>query len=78
MRQTINHSHVILVVDDQEANRELLHVILGGMGYGVIEARDGLEAIKIAKSEGPDLILMDLSMPVMNKRKVAVGQGEGL
>ncbi len=66
MQQTDNHSHVILVVDDQEANRELLHALLGSRGYGVIEARDGLEAVKIAKSERPDLILMDLSMPVMD------------
>ena len=66
MRQTNSHSHVILVVDDQEVNRELLHFILSCRGYGVIEARDGLEAVKIAKSECPDLILMDLSMPVMD------------
>ena len=66
MRQTDNHSHVILVVDDQEANRELLHAILSCRGYGVIEARDGLEAVKIAKSERPNLIIMDLSMPVMD------------
>jgi len=58
--------HVILVVDDNESNRELLSVFLSCSGYDVIEARDGLEAVKVAKSECPDLIIMDLSMPVMD------------
>ena len=58
--------HVILVVDDNESNRELLCLFLSCSGYDVIEARDGLEAVKVATSECPDLIIMDLSMPVMD------------
>jgi CheY-like chemotaxis protein len=61
-----NCSHVILVVDDQESNRELLSTILIHLGYRVIEAADGLEAVKLAKRECPDLIIMDLSMPVID------------
>lgn len=61
-----NCSHVILVVDDQESNRELLSTILIHLGYRVIEAADGLEAVKLARRECPDLIIMDLSMPVID------------
>ena len=58
--------HLILVVDDSDSNRELLSVYLSVNGYEVIEACDGLEAVKLATSECPDLIIMDLSMPVMD------------
>ncbi|HVQ39477.1 MAG TPA: response regulator [Pyrinomonadaceae bacterium] len=57
---------VILVVDDQECNRDLLNTILGTMGYEVLVADNGVDAVKIVASEVPDLIIMDLSMPVMD------------
>ena len=57
---------VILVVDDNETNRELLNVFLSASGYAVIEACNGVEAVKVATSERPDLIIMDLAMPVMD------------
>ena len=66
MGQNDDSYHVILVVDDQVDNRELLNMFLSSLGYGVIEACDGLEAVKLAASESPDLIIMDLSMPVMD------------
>jgi CheY-like chemotaxis protein len=66
MGQKDKSCHVILVVDDCESNRELLSVYLSVSGYEVIEACDGLEAVKVATSECPDLIIMDLSMPVMD------------
>jgi CheY-like chemotaxis protein len=66
MRERENCCRVILVVDDQEVNRELLHVFLSGNGYNVIEAGDGLEAVRVATRECPDLIIMDLAMPVMD------------
>lgn len=58
--------HVILVVDDQQDNREILNAFLSDKGYGVIEACNGLEAVTAAKRERPDLIIMDLSMPVLD------------
>ncbi len=61
-----NCYRVILVVDDIETNRELLNVFLSGNGYTVIEACNGVEAVKLAASECPDLIIMDLAMPVMD------------
>lgn len=66
MVQKDKSCHVILVVDDNESNRELLSVFLSGSGYEVIEARDGLEAVKVASSQYPDLIIMDLSMPLLD------------
>ena len=59
-------SPMILVADDNESIRELLKLFLSDSGYNVIEARDGLEAIRLATSECPDLIIMDLAMPVMD------------
>lgn len=66
MPQSEDSYHLILVVDDQADNRELLNAFLSSLGYGVVEACNGLEAVKKATSECPDLIIMDLSMPVMD------------
>jgi CheY-like chemotaxis protein len=66
MAQKDKSCHVILVVDDNESNRELLNAFLSSNGYNVIEARDGLEAVRVATSEHPDLIIMDLSMPILD------------
>jgi len=66
MGQRDKSSHVILVVDDQESNRDLLNAILTSQGYRVIEASNGLEAVKLATRERPDLVIMDLSMPVID------------
>ena len=57
---------LILVVDDNDDNRELLNLFLSDTGYVVVEARNGLEAIATASKSSPDLILMDLLMPVMD------------
>lgn len=56
----------ILVVDDNENNRILMRDILKFHGYEVIEAENGGEALKKAKEEKPDLMLLDIQMPVMN------------
>lgn len=56
----------ILIADDHDDNRELLQLLLMGAGYDVKEAKDGSECLTIARSEPPDLIVMDLSMPVLD------------
>lgn len=56
----------VLVVDDAEDIRELLGMRLKMNGYGVVEAADGEQALQIAPRVRPDLILMDLSMPVLD------------
>ncbi len=56
----------ILIVEDSEDNREVLRYILRSIGYGVLEAANGEQAVSICKTKAPDLILMDLSMPVLD------------
>jgi two-component system, cell cycle response regulator DivK len=56
----------ILVVDDQEDLRGVLRDLLTGSGYTVIEAADGQAGVAKAKSDRPDLILMDIQMPVID------------
>jgi len=56
----------ILIADDHDDNRELLRLLLSNAGYSVLESRDGNECLALAFSEGPDLIVMDLSMPVLD------------
>jgi CheY-like chemotaxis protein len=56
----------ILIADDHDDNRELLVLLLSGAGYNVREARDGSECLALAKEQAPDLIVVDLSMPVLD------------
>lgn len=56
----------ILVVDDTEANRKLLSWILEDEGHSIIEARDGQQAVDLFREQEPDLVLMDVMMPVMD------------
>lgn len=57
---------LILVVDDEEAVRELIADVLGGHGYEVEMARDGDDALRLCERERYDLILSDLRMPKMD------------
>ena len=56
----------ILVVDDKEPNRKLLVKMLTGIGFRVISANDGLEAVEAYREQRPDLIMMDMFMPAMD------------
>ena len=56
----------ILLVEDNEMNRDMLSRRLQRKGYSVITAPDGEQGHSLACSEAPDLILMDISLPVMN------------
>lgn len=56
----------VLIVEDYEDTRILMKFLVEGFGYSVIEAVDGLEAIAKVKLLHPDLILMDISMPLMD------------
>jgi two-component system cell cycle response regulator DivK len=60
----------ILVVDDDQDSRELVVKILKNRGYQMIEAIDGEEALERAITEGPDLILMDISISKINGYEV--------
>src|SRR5205823_7062919 len=61
--QTTNPRPTVMVVDDYEDNRSMLRHLLEAKGYRVVEAADGLEAVAVAQSSHPNLILMDLSLP---------------
>jgi len=67
----MNDKPVILVVDDFEKSLNLLEIILTSIGYRVITARDGEEALEKALSKPPDLILLDIRMPKMDGYEVA-------
>ena len=56
----------ILIVEDEANIRELLRLYLEREGYAVIEAANGVEGIKLWKSEKPDMLLLDVMMPVMD------------
>jgi two-component system, cell cycle response regulator DivK len=56
----------ILLVEDQEDNRQIVRDLLTATDCEIVEARDGKEAIAAASEEPPDLILMDIQLPIMS------------
>jgi CheY-like chemotaxis protein len=56
----------ILIVEDNYDNRAIYATMLGSVGYRVVEARNGAEGVARARGTRPDLIVMDLSMPVLD------------
>ena len=56
----------VLLVEDTEDNRFMMRRLLEMSGYRVVEATNGDEAVKLAETERPGLILMDLSLPVID------------
>src|ERR1700689_4510603 len=56
----------ILVVDDEPQIRRVMRATLTAQGYAIVEARDGQEALEKLRSERPDLVLLDVNMPVMD------------
>ena len=65
-RQGNKMSPTVLVVEDFDDTRFMLRVMLEVNGYHVIEASDGLQAVEVARSEKPDLILMDMNLPQLD------------
>jgi DNA-binding NtrC family response regulator len=53
----------IMVVDDDPGIRRALHILLSRSGYDVTQARDGLEALRLWRDKGGDLVITDLHMP---------------
>ena len=56
----------ILLVEDEELNRDMLSRRLERRGYQVVIAVDGGQGLRLARSEAPDLILMDMNLPVLD------------
>ena len=63
---TQEQTATVLLVEDTEDNSFMMRRLLEMSGYGVIEATNGEEAVRLAESERPALILMDLSLPVID------------
>jgi len=57
---------IILIVDDEPTNVKLLHVVLQKNDYTTLEATDGKQGVEMARSQKPDVIIMDKNMPVMD------------
>lgn len=60
------NARTILVADDEADNRAIMSAVLTAAGYQVHEARNGVEAVETALRVAPDLILLDMAMPVMS------------
>lgn len=63
MSDTAPHGPTILIAEDNAEQRSLYAALLGGVGYRVLEAGDGEQAVEVARSKRPGLILMDVTMP---------------
>ena len=79
LKEQVTHSQLkmngqpanILIVDDDDSIRSLLHQELGDAGYNIEEARNGKEALVCVRKQRPDLIILDIMMPEMNGFDVA-------
>lgn len=66
LSEQINPVKQILIVEDKATSRELLRAVLERQGYGVIEAKDGEEALQQLRTATLDLVLLDLQIPIRN------------
>ena len=60
----------VLIVEDNELNMKLFHDLLDAHGYKTLQTRSGMEALKIAREQRPDLILMDIQLPEVSGLEV--------
>jgi two-component system cell cycle response regulator DivK len=60
----------ILIVEDNELNMKLFRDLLEAQGYGILQTRDGMQALDIARAERPDLIVMDIQLPQVSGLEV--------
>ncbi|UOM35438.1 response regulator [Acuticoccus sp. I52.16.1] len=63
-------AHRVLIVEDNELNMKLFHDLLEASGMEILETRNGIDALKVAKAERPDLIVMDIQLPEMSGLEV--------
>jgi two-component system, cell cycle sensor histidine kinase and response regulator CckA len=71
--QTAPSRGIVLVVDDEEGIRQLARRILEGAGYGVVEAKDGVDGLRMVEAGIPvDFLMADLDMPNMRGDQMAI------
>lgn len=60
----------VLVVEDNDLNMKLFHDLLEAHGYNILQTKDGMEALRLARKHQPDLILMDIQLPEVSGLEV--------
>ncbi len=60
----------MLIVEDNELNMKLFHDLLEAHGYNILQTKDGMEALRLARDHRPDLILMDIQLPEVSGLEV--------
>ncbi|MEZ0225097.1 MAG: response regulator [Alphaproteobacteria bacterium] len=60
----------VLIVEDNELNMKLFDDLLGAHGYDTIKTRDGMKVLELARTEKPDLIVMDIQLPEVSGLEV--------
>ena len=60
----------VLIVEDNDLNMKLFHDLLEAHGYGTLQTKDGMEAMRLAREHRPDLILMDIQLPEISGLEV--------
>jgi two-component system, cell cycle response regulator DivK len=60
----------VLIVEDNDLNMKLFNDLLLAHGYGTLQTKDGVEALKLARQHRPDLILMDIQLPEVSGLQV--------
>jgi len=67
---TNKSAKTVLVVEDNELNMKLFHDLLEAHGYNILQTKDGMDALRIAREHKPDLILMDIQLPEVSGLEV--------
>ena len=60
----------VLIVEDNELNMKLFHDLLDAHGYRTLQTRNGMDALRVAREQRPDLILMDIQLPEVSGLEV--------
>ena len=69
-KSTNGSAKTVLVVEDNELNMKLFHDLLEAHGYNIIQTKDGMDALRLAREHKPDLILMDIQLPEVSGLEV--------
>ena len=66
----LDEAKTVLVVEDNDLNMKLFHDLLEAHGYNIIQTKDGMDALRLARQHRPDLILMDIQLPEVSGLEV--------
>jgi two-component system, cell cycle response regulator DivK len=66
----VSMKKTVLIVEDNELNMKLFHDLLEAHGYNILQTKDGMEALRLAREHRPNLILMDIQLPEVSGLEV--------